>query len=36
MLAFRFCDKAPMIGYRIGRVFTVLFLDRNHTLYPHG
>jgi hypothetical protein len=36
MLAFRFHGKAPMVGYRIGRVFTVLFLDRDFTLYPHG
>ena len=36
LLAFRFCAKASMVGYRIGRVFTVLFLDRDFTLYDHG
>jgi hypothetical protein len=35
LLAFRFCGKAPMVGYRTGREFTVLFLDRDFTLYPH-
>lgn len=36
ILAFRFFGKAPMVGYRIGRVFTVLFLDRDFSLYDHG
>lgn len=34
--AFRFYGKAPMVGYRIDRIFTVLFLDRDFTLYDHG
>lgn len=36
MLAFRFCGKAPMVGYREDRVFYVIWLDRNFTLYNHG
>jgi hypothetical protein len=36
LLAFRFHSKASMVGYRIDRVFAVLFLDRNFTLYDHG
>jgi len=35
ILAFRFCGKAPMLGYRDGRTFHVLALDRNFTAYPH-
>ncbi|MEG4825378.1 hypothetical protein QUB07_06730 [Microcoleus sp. F8-C5] len=34
-IAFRFCGKAPMVGYRDGAVFYVIWLDRNYTLYPH-
>lgn len=36
MIAFRFFGKAPMVGYRKGRTFVVLFLDRDFTLYPHS
>jgi hypothetical protein len=34
-IAFRFCGKAPMVGYRDGAVFYVIWLDRGFTLYPH-
>jgi hypothetical protein len=34
-IAFRFCGKAPMVGYRDGAVFYVIWLDRNCTLYSH-
>ncbi|MBD2305687.1 hypothetical protein H6G17_09195 [Chroococcidiopsis sp. FACHB-1243] len=34
-IAFRFCAKAPMVGYRDRAVFHVLWLDRNFTLYNH-
>lgn len=34
-LAFRFCAKAPMVGYRDGSVFYVLWLDRAFSLYDH-
>lgn len=36
MVAFRFCAMKPMVGYRVGRVFVILFLDRDFTLYDHG
>ena len=36
LLAFRFCGNKPMIGYREGRIFHILFLDRDFTLYDHG
>jgi hypothetical protein len=36
ILALRFHGNAPMVGYRRGRVFTVLHLDRDFTLYDHG
>ena len=35
LLAIRFCGKAPMVGYRDGRVFNVIWLDRDFTLYNH-
>jgi hypothetical protein len=35
LLAFRFCAKAPMVGYRDGRVFYVIWLDRAFKLYNH-
>ena len=34
-IAFRFCGKAPMVGYRSKAVFHVLWLDRDFTLYDH-
>lgn len=36
VLAFRFSGKKPMVGYRDGRTFHIVFLDRDFTLYPHG
>jgi hypothetical protein len=35
LLAMRFNGLKPMVGYRDGRVFYVLFLDRDYTVYPH-
>ena len=34
-IAFRFCAKAPMVGYRDGAVFHVIWLDRDFSLYRH-
>jgi len=34
-LALRFKGKAPMVGYREGRIFHILWIDRNFTLYKH-
>lgn len=36
LLVIRFDGKAPMLGHRDGRVFTVLILDRDFTAYDHG
>jgi hypothetical protein len=36
ILAFRFCGKAPMVGFRLDEVFFVVWLDRGFTLYDHG
>jgi hypothetical protein len=36
LIAFRFDGKKPMVGYRDGVTFYVLFLDRSFTLYDHG
>ena len=35
ILAFRFYDKAPMVGYREDRIFHIIWLDRDYTLYDH-
>lgn len=35
-LAFRFSGQAPMIGYRRGNVFHIVWIDRNFKLYNHG
>jgi hypothetical protein len=35
-LAFRFSGKKPMVGYREGAIFYVIWLDRDFTLYDHG
>lgn len=35
LLAFRFWKKAPMVGYRIGETFHIVWLDKNFDLYPH-
>lgn len=34
-LALRYNGKAPMVGYRDGRTFHVLYLDHTYTLYNH-
>ncbi len=36
LLAFRYMARAPMVGYRDGHTFNVLFLDRDFTLYKHS
>ncbi len=36
LIAFRFCALAPMVGYREGNIFHVVWLDRAFTLYDHG
>jgi hypothetical protein len=36
ILAFRFSGTKAMVGYRRDRVFIVLHLDRDFTLYNHG
>lgn len=35
LLAFRCIGKAPMVGYREGHVFHILWVDRDFTLYDH-
>ena len=35
-LALRYKGKNPMVGYRDGRTFYVLFIDKDFTVYPHG
>lgn len=35
LLAFRFCGKAPMIGFRDKDVFHILWFDRDFTAYRH-
>ena len=35
LIAFRFCAKAPMVGYRDRATFYVIWLDRAFTLYNH-
>ena len=36
ILAIRFQGTKPMVGYRRGRLFVVLHLDRDYSLYDHG
>lgn len=36
LLAFRFFGRRPMVGYRDGTTFYVLWLDRDFTLYSHA
>lgn len=35
-IAFRFCGKAPMVGYRDGATLRLLWLDRTFSLYDHS
>lgn len=34
--ALRFKGKAPMVGYREGEIFHILWIDRDFTLYNHS
>ncbi|MDH2123758.1 hypothetical protein N5J75_11170 [Pantoea brenneri] len=34
-IAFRFCGKAPMVGYKLNSTFYILWLDRVFKLYDH-
>jgi len=35
-IAFRFHDRAPMVGYRsTDGIFYIIWFDRNFTLYTH-
>lgn len=36
LIAFRAIGRAPMVGFRSGRIFHVLWVDRVFTLYDHG
>lgn len=36
LIAFRFMAMAPMVGFRDGQVFRVLWLDHNFSVYDHG
>ncbi|WP_199284479.1 hypothetical protein [Halomonas sp. A40-4] len=36
LLSFRFCGKAPIVGYRMDRVFHVVWVDRAFNVYNHG
>lgn len=36
LLAFRFSGRNPMVGFRSGPVFKILWLDHNFTVYDHG
>ncbi len=35
LISFRFCAKAPMVGYRKKETFYVLWLDRDFSVYDH-
>ena len=35
LIAFRFCAKAPMVGYRECVIFYVIWLGQAFTLYKH-
>ena len=34
-LSFRFCGKKPMIGYRVDKIFYVLWIDTKFSVYSH-
>jgi len=36
IIALRYNGKKPMVGYRQGRIFYVLFLDHDFSVYNHG
>jgi len=35
VIAFRFHGTKPMVGHRIDRIFYIIWLDKDYTLYPH-
>ncbi|MHB8327846.1 MAG: hypothetical protein ACYDB5_10515 [bacterium] len=35
LIAFRFYNKAPMVGFRENQIFHIIFFDRNYKLYNH-
>lgn len=35
IIAFRFCGLKPMLGYRSGATFFIIWFDRSFTLYRH-
>ncbi len=35
-LALRYNGKHPIVGFRDGRIFHIIFIDHNFTLYDHG
>jgi hypothetical protein len=35
-LAIRYHGRRPMLGYRDGRTFHIIFLDHNFSVYDHG
>ena len=35
-LSMRFHSNAPMVGFRIGQIFYIVWLDRNYSIYDHG
>ena len=35
LIAFRFSGKKPMVGYREGCIFYVIFFDRDMNIYKH-
>jgi hypothetical protein len=36
IIAFRFDGNKPMVGYRDGNIFYIIWFDRDYTLYDHG
>ena len=36
MLALRYHGLSPVVGFRDGRIFHIVFLDHNFTVYNHG
>lgn len=36
LLALRYNGRAPMVGYRDGRVFYIVFVDHTMDVYDHG
>lgn len=35
LIAFRFWNNAPMVGYRSGRIFHIIWIDPKRKAYPH-